>query len=197
MRSPFRHRFNLSWPLLVEVEQVLPRGASRAAVLLPPEIGPPEGMNWRDTGEMLTVGDEDYRRFEIPSIEKGGVQSLAFRPLPSSVDVSTLRLTRSDYWVDHDDTEVRVNADVQFHVGGGLQLVGSADEPLLHIELPEGAEFQGLSAGSSALGVVPGENGGLDLLGPLPPGSSAGTSSHSLRERLYQPSGFGDQFSPQ
>ena len=157
----------------VEVEQILPRGASRAAVLLPPEIGPPEGMNWRDTGEMLTVGDEDYRRFEIPSIEKGGVQSLAFRPLPSSVDASTLRLTRSDYWIDHDDTEVRINADVQFHVDGGLQLVGSADEPLLHIELPEGAEFQGLSAGSSALGVVPGANGGLDVLGPLPPGSSA------------------------
>ncbi|MEE3328425.1 MAG: zinc ribbon domain-containing protein [Myxococcota bacterium] len=157
----------------VEVEQRLPQGAARAAILLPPGMEPPEGADWRDTGETLAVGEENYRRFEVPSVEPGGTQPLAFQPPPSSGDASALRLTRADYWVDHDDTEVRVNADVQFHVGGALQLVGSDEDPLLHIDLPEGAEFQGLTAGSSAFGVVPGKDGGLDVKGPLPPGPSS------------------------
>ncbi|MAI26733.1 MAG: hypothetical protein CMN75_11920 [Spirochaeta sp.] len=157
----------------VEVEQRLPDGALRAAVLLPPGMKPPEAARWRDTGETMTVGEEEYRRFEIPSIEPGGSQLFSFLPPPRSQDASNLRLTRSDYWIDHDDTEVRVNADVQLHVDGDLQLISSNGVPLLHIDLPEGAEFQGLSTGSSAFGVTPGANGGLDITGPLPPGSSS------------------------
>ena len=157
----------------VEVEQRLPDGALRAAVLLPPGMKPPEAARWRDTGETMTVGEEEYRRFEIPSIEPGGSQLFSFLPPPRSQDASNLRLTRSDYWIDHDDTEVRINANVQLHVDGDLQLISSDDVPLLHIDLPEGAEFQGLSTGSSAFGVTPGANGGLDVRGPLPPGSSS------------------------
>ena len=164
----------------VDVEQFLPGGALQAGVLLPPGLNPPEGTNWVDSGETLTVGEETYRRFDIPGVEPGGTQSFSFLPPPRSTDASTLRLTRADHWVDHDDTEVRVNSNVQLHVDGGLQLVRPDDAPLLHIDLPEGAEFQGLTTGSSAFGVSPGENGGLDINGPLPPG----TSSVGYRFRL-------------
>lgn len=165
---------------LVKIEQILPLGTAQAAVLLAPGMSPPQGASWTDTGEDIVIGEESYRRFETPAIEPGGSQTFAFQPPPSSSDTSALRVTRADYWIDHDDTEIRVNATLQLDVASPLRLIAGENESLLHIDLPSGAEFQNLTLGTSALGVVPSENGGLDVKGPLP----AGPSSLGYRYRL-------------
>jgi len=165
---------------VVEIQQTLPLGTAQAAVLLASGMEPPLGSAWTDTGENVVIGEESYRRFEAPAIEPGGSQVFAFQPPPSSSDSSALRVTRADYWIDHDDTEIRVNANLQLDVASPFRLMAGENESLLHIDLPEGAEFQGLTVGTSALGVVPSEKGGLEVKGPLP----SGPSSLGYRYRL-------------
>ncbi|MAI78945.1 MAG: hypothetical protein CL917_08395 [Deltaproteobacteria bacterium] len=156
----------------VDVEQLVPSGAPVASVLIPTRLPTPGNEEWIDTGEILEIGDQNYRRFKIPAVQPGGIQKFSLTAPPSSADDSQLQVSRSDFWVDHDDTEVRVNAEITVEVDTDVRLLAAPGESLLHIALPPGAEFQGLAGSTGAFGVVPGEEGGLDVRGPLPPGTS-------------------------
>lgn len=157
----------------VTVEEILPLGTDRLSVGIPNGSSALEAGDWVDSGETVTSGGVVYQRFDFGKIEAGGQRQIALRPPPSSQDASALHVVLTNYWVDHDDTEIRVNAQVQLDVDSESRLRAAAGESLLHIDLPTGAEFQALTPGSELLGVVPSDQGGLDIRGPLPPGPSS------------------------
>ncbi|MFP6639178.1 MAG: hypothetical protein VCC04_02950, partial [Myxococcota bacterium] len=147
----------------VAFEEVLTLGADRLAVGVRKGSSALEAGEWVDTGEPMTIGEVVYRRFESGPVEPGGRRRIALRPPPSSQDASTLRVVRADYWIDHDDTEIRVNAQLQLEVDTGSRLMAPPDQFLLHVDLPAGAELLGLTPSTALLGVAPGQRGGLDV----------------------------------
>jgi len=129
------------------------------------------GLVARD--EPVQIDASSYQAWEGGALPAGGSLDLAISLPESSTDTSALRIARADFWIDHDDAAMRVTADYQLHVDGDTNIVAPEGEALVHLPMPEGAEFLGLSGAAAALGVAPAAGGGLEIRGPLPPGTSA------------------------
>ena len=75
-------------------------------------------------------------------------------------------------WLELDDASLEVSADLQLEVAGPIAWPAPRRLRLLHLELPPGAEFSGLSPETQRLGAAIGKQGGLDILGPIAPGEA-------------------------
>ena len=72
--------------------------------------------------------------------------------------------------IELDDTVLQVTQDQRLAVSDGAPLAGGRDAPLMHLELPPGAESRPLSAAAADMGIEVGADGSLDVRGPLMPG---------------------------
>ena len=101
--------------------------------------------------------------------------------LPESrLDGTALTIPRADVWLDLDDTRVNANVDLSLNVAPGAPITGTPEAPLMHVVIPDGAELQGVSPESEAMGLVPTPDGGFDVIGPI----GAGEHSFSYTYRL-------------
>ncbi len=83
------------------------------------------------------------------------------------LDPSLVEIPRADVWLDLDDTRLTATVDIQVEVAPGAPVAGTLVAPLLSVTLPEGASLTGVAPEAEALGLVPRENGGFDVIGPV------------------------------
>ncbi len=88
-------------------------------------------------------------------------------------DASLLSIPRSDVWLYLDDTLLTAELDIQIEVEPGAPVSGTLDAPLLRVSLPQGATLQGIAPEAQALGIIPSESGGFDIIGPIGPGTTS------------------------
>ena len=159
-------------PDRLEIVESLPEGAGSLRVLLPAEDGAPSGGGLSEPAERVSIEDVEYASYTGNAVPPGG--ELRFQvPVPaSSTDSKALRLTRADYWIDHDDTAMRVTVEVHVSVAGSARLLAPPGGHLLEFSLPPNAEFLGLTGSTRMLGVEASGDGGLAVRGPLAPGPS-------------------------
>nr|MCS5635581.1 zinc ribbon domain-containing protein [Myxococcota bacterium] len=138
----------------------------------PRDAGTPRGAGLDDTFEPVMIQEAEYASYLGQAIAPGGEIRIALPVLATSNDLDSLRLTRADFWIDHDDTAIRVTAEVHLKVSGSTRLAAPPGTSLLDLELPPGAEFLGLNGTTEMLGVEANGSGGLAVRGPLSPGAS-------------------------
>jgi hypothetical protein len=150
-----------------------PAGSGEVSLLVPESDPIPHGeripkafVTEEETGTRL-------RRFDLGGVGPNEEIALAVELPESSADAEQLSITRADLWIDHDDTAMRVNADYTLRVNTPIRLLAEPGASLMHIALPPGAEFLGLSASARARGVVADDAGGLSVRGPIPHGESS------------------------
>jgi len=157
--------------------------AKRLTILVPSEAPPVMGEGL-GAGEALEIDGRQYRSLqrdlEALPLAKGARLELAVELPESRNDPSALRIARADMWLELDDASLEVSADLKLEIEGPHRLAGTPGAPLLHLALPPGAEFSGLSPEAQRLGAVIGEHGGLDILGPIPPGEARIAFSYRL-----------------
>ena len=156
----------------LEVVDELPRGAGGLRVLLAADSAPPRGSGLGEAAERVAIEGEEYASYLGEAVAPGGSVRLVLPVPESSNDLGALALSRADFWIDHDDTAIRVSAEVHVEVSAPTRLMAPPGESLLDIELPPDAEFLGLGGSTRLLGVEANGRGGLSILGPLPPGLS-------------------------
>ncbi len=100
----------------------------------------------------------------------GDALSLAVVLPESRLDPTALVIPRADLWVDLDDTRLNANVDLTLRVSPGPPISGTPEAPLMHVSIPAGATLQGVAPEVEAMGLVPTEDGGFDVLGPIGPG---------------------------
>ncbi len=113
-----------------------------------------------------------YRRAEAQGLRSGETLALRLAAPASSHDLEALTLSRADFWLDPDDAAMRVTVEFQLEVDATTRLVAPPGEVLLPLPIPADAEFLGLSEQARGLNVVPWGEGGLAVVGPIPPGAS-------------------------
>lgn len=104
--------------------------------------------------------------------------------LPESrLDPAALSLPRADTWLELDDTRLTATVDLQLRVEPGPPISGTPEAPLMHVTIPTGAALEGVAPEAQSMGLVPTEDGGFDVIGPIGPGE------HSLGYSYRMPSG--------
>jgi hypothetical protein len=171
-----RYQYRLPSAGIAESETIALRGelvsgAGRLVVLAPAE-GPELGVEGLVPGSPVEREGRSFRSLEARNLAPGWrLEGLVTLP-PASRDASRLGLTRADLWIEFDDTALVVNQEHHLQVEGDDRLMGSAEQPLMKLELPTGAELVGLSPNSGQMGIRAGGNGGIAVTGPLAPGKS-------------------------
>ena len=82
------------------------------------------------------------------------------------LDPALVSIPRADVWLDLDDTRLTATVDIQLEVAPGAPVAGTPAAPLLSVTLPEGASLTGVAPEAEALGLVPRDRGGFDVIGP-------------------------------
>ena len=157
----------------IEIIDTLPEGAGRLRVLVPGSEAAPQGSSLGADAEQVAIDDREYASYAGARIAPGGAVRLSLSVPASSPDADRLELARADFWIDHDDTEIRVTAEIHVTVSGTTRLLAPPGQSLLDLELPTGAEFLELTGSTRMLGVDANSRGGLAVRGPLAPGASA------------------------
>jgi hypothetical protein len=121
-----------------------------------------------------------YVRSSVGGFARGGVLEVKLDLPASSASVEALRIARADYWIDADDTAMRVTAEIQLANDSAVRLLAPAGGSLLRFALPDDAEFLGVSGPGQALGVSQTPAGDIQVQGPVPPGQSSLGFRYSL-----------------
>ncbi len=113
-----------------------------------------------DSGKRL----EAWARGALGAHEKSFFEAA----LPETrLDPALVSIPRADVWLDLDDTRLTATVDIQLEVAPGAPVSGTPAAPLLSVTLPEGASLTGVAPEAEALGLVPRDRGGFDVIGPI------------------------------
>lgn len=156
--------FSVSWPQ--------PMGSGRLTVLTPTS-GPTLLNASPISATPLELEGVAYDSTVLAPVDAGQTLALELAVPPSRTAPDAVQLDRADYWIDHDDASVTVRVQLQLKVAPGPHVQAGADAPLLHIDLPEGAEIHGIATDAQRVGLEASPQGGLDLVGPVPAGDSS------------------------
>lgn len=88
------------------------------------------------------------------------------------VDPDLVTIPRADVWLDLDDTRLTATADLQLSVSPGAPVAGTPERPLVSVLLPPGASLTGVAPEAEALGLIPRDHGGFDVVGPIGEGTT-------------------------
>jgi len=137
-----------------------------------PEGGPEVESAALSGPEEETLEEQRYRVFRAEGLGAGA--ELAFRVrLPDIAhDPDLLALREQRLFLEYDGAALLVRELYSLEVAGRGHLAGTAEAPLLRIELPEDARDLRLGEGAAAVGLSAAGDGGLAVAGPLPPGPS-------------------------
>ncbi len=153
----------------------LPQRAGAGEVqILTREADPrPTAVGLETLPEPTLIEGVSYVRSSVGGFVRGGVLELTIDLPASSPSTEALRIARADYWIDADDTAMRVTAEIQLVNDSEVRLLAPGNVSLLEFALPEGAEFLGVSGPGQALGAALSPSGGIHVRGPIPPGPSS------------------------
>lgn len=139
-------------------------------VLLVPAQGPTARAPAGFAGpEEVSVEGRPYRRFAREAVAEGVEVAFALE-VPAAVPrADTLAPTEVRLFFELDDAAVLVREEYHFTVPGSAPVVGAREAPLLRVPLPPDAQRLGFHPD---YGLQPDPNGGVAVLGPVPPGES-------------------------
>jgi hypothetical protein len=143
----------------------------RVLVLVSPDGPQPSAPGLVPDDQTVEIDGTAYLQLVAQGPAPGQQLDLTVKVPSARFDPDALQLGRVDYWLDMDDTTMKVTGELEVVVEGATRLRASGDEPLLRLPLPEGAELIALSPSARGLGILP-EEGGLVLRGPIPPGKT-------------------------
>jgi len=95
-------------------------------------------------------------------------------------DASLIEAPRTDIWLEIDDAQLTARVDLSLRVEPGTPVAGSPSDPLFHVSIPSGATLNGVAPETEGLGLVPTEDGGFDVVGPIGPGESSLSYSYRM-----------------
>jgi hypothetical protein len=95
-------------------------------------------------------------------------------------DPGLVTISRGDIWLELDDARLNANVDLKIRVAPGTPVSGTPEAPLLQISLPEGASLNGVSPAAEAMGLIPKQGGGFDVVGPIAPGETSLAYSYQM-----------------
>jgi len=147
-------------------------GAGRVVVLAPadaPAPGVPPGA--RDEGE-LEIEGRRWRRFVYEGVAPGRELALAFQVPPARTDPGAVQLEESRIFLELDDAALLVREELRLTVSGDAPVVGGPGQPLIVLQVPDGAADLRFDRALFERGLRPGDAGEAILDGPLPPGES-------------------------
>jgi hypothetical protein len=157
---------------LLAIEKHFPAGTGAVKIFTTEGGAEVSGPGLRAAGEPHESEGVVYRSQLADAVVPGG-QLLLTVAIPKTTDnTDGLSLARADFWVDLDDTAMRVTAEYVVEVASPIRVRAAPGETLIRFELPEGAEVLGLSGAARALGVATAADGSIGIAGPLPPGRS-------------------------
>ncbi len=161
---PRDERVSLSLPI--------PADAGRVELLVPAS-GPAVDTSLREDGS-AEVGERSYRRFSANAVDLGPeARVVAHFGLPkASHDASRLRLSSAQWVIDVDVARLALREEYAIEVDGTEPVVAESDEPLVRLALPDDAEALRFGSDTSGVELTPHPDGGLGVLGPLPPGQT-------------------------
>lgn len=157
-----------------------PAGAGEVQILTRESDPRPTADGLATLPETTLIEEIAYVRSSAGGVARGGVLELTLELPASSASIEALRIARADYWIDADDTAMRVTAEIQLANDSSARLLAPAGGSLLRFALPDDAEFLGVSGPGQALGVSQDPAGGLQVQGPVPPGQSSLGFRYSL-----------------
>jgi hypothetical protein len=104
--------------------------------------------------------------------------------LPESrIDPGLISIPRGDVWLEMDDTRLTATVDLQLRVAPGPPVTGSPSAPLFHVSIPAGATLNGVAPEAERLGLVPTDDGGFDVIGPIGPDETSLGFSYRMPAR--------------
>lgn len=101
-------------------------------------------------------------------------------------DPGLISIPRSDMWLEMDDTRLTATVDLRLQVEPGAPVAGTPEAPLFHVALPKGATLSGVDPSAEGLGLVPTEDGGFDVIGPIGPGETSLGYGYQIAYRTPQ-----------
>ena len=182
----------------IEYQYSLPIPKSGESLRVPVELGQAAarivavagtaGMEIRGPGlvassELQSDSGKPLSTWARPGL-RAGEQALLELALPETrLDAALVSIPRADVWLDLDDTRLTATADIQLEVPPGTPVAGTPENPLLSVTLPEGASLTGVAPEAEALGLIPRDDGGFDLLGPIGEGVTSLGYAYRLEAR--------------
>ena len=172
-------REDVDEPQPIPFRRQFPTGSGSVVVLVPsddPEVRA-EGLA---PGPETKLRGRSYRTLEASNLAPGATIELTIEPPTRRSAAGSIDIKQATAWIELDDTILDVNMEYLFETEGPGWIAGTPDTPLLHLDMPAGAEFRSVSSTVDQLGVEQSPNGGIDVVGPVP----AGESRLSIRYRL-------------
>jgi hypothetical protein len=165
----YRYRIPVTGRVL-RLRRGFPDGTERLELLFPAASGLRVESAELEPGKDVAFEGETYRSLSATGLPPGARVELTIELPQTRSDPAALTLDAVSLSVELDDTVLQVTQDQRLRVSAGAPLAGSRDAPLMHLELPPGAELAPLSAAATDMGIEMGADGGLDVRGPLMPG---------------------------
>ena len=151
----------------------LGRGASRLVVVAGTDGLKVEGPKLIASSTVRSDSGQSLEAWARAGLAAGEVIELTLTLPESRHGLELLTVPRSDIWIEVDDTQLTATVDIQIEIPPGAPLAGTLDAPLLHVSIPEGATLQGVAPEVEALGLMPIESGGFDVVGPIASGTTS------------------------
>jgi hypothetical protein len=156
---------------LVRLRRQFPDGSKTVLVLVP--IGSPAiSATGLTAGADTEIDGRLYQTLIAENLTPGAEIELLLKPPTGNPSAELLQVKQANVWLELDDTVLDVNMDYLFAVDAPDWIAGTAESPLLHVDLPANAEFRSVSSTVDQLGVEQSPGGGVDVIGPVPPGES-------------------------
>jgi hypothetical protein len=95
-------------------------------------------------------------------------------------DRSLVTIPRADVRLELDDARLNANVEIKLQVEPGAPVSGTPEAPLLQISLPEGASLNGVAPAAEAMGLIPRQGGGFDVMGPIAAGETSLVYSYQM-----------------
>ena len=145
---------------------------SPGVTVLVPEQGLSVAAPGLTQGETTTQDGRSYRKLASGALRAGTEVALDVTLPPAQSDPSTLSVEEVRAFLEQDDAALTVREDHRVVVAGDRQLVASGSEPLYRIAIPEQARDIRFATDPPGIALLPSDDGGIVVAGPLPPGAS-------------------------
>lgn len=147
----------------------LPSGA-RSMTVLVPENGPSITAPSLRPGERVTKDGRSYLELRGGALRPGAALALEVRFPPAQSDPSALSVEEVRAFLEQDDAALTVRENHRLAIAGDRPLVAGGSEPLYRIAIPEDARDIRFATDPPGISLLPADDGGIVVAGPLPPG---------------------------